>query len=82
VKEARVVIGAAVERPARLKSAEDLLRGKSLDDRLMRQAGEAAAEEAEVVADIHGSIAYKKQLVKIHVARALQAAWQDGAARP
>ena len=33
VKEARVVIGAAVERPVRLKSAEDLLRGKSLDDR-------------------------------------------------
>ncbi len=82
VKEARVVIGAAVERPVRLKSAEELLRGKSLDDRLMRQAGEAAAEEAEVVADIHGSAAYKKQLVRIHVARALQTAWQDGAARP
>ncbi len=82
VKEARVVIGAAVERPVRLKSAEALLRGKSLDDRLMRQAGEAAAEEADVVADIHGSAAYKKQLVRIHVARALQAAWQDGAVQP
>jgi carbon-monoxide dehydrogenase medium subunit len=82
VKEARVVIGAAVERPVRLKSAEDLLRGKSLDIALMRQAGEAAAEEADVVADIHGSAAYKKQLVRIHVARALQAAWQDGDARP
>ncbi len=65
-----VRIGAAVERPLRLKSAEDLLRGKSLDIPLMRQAGEAAAEEADVVADIHGSAAYKKQLVRIHVARA------------
>jgi carbon-monoxide dehydrogenase medium subunit len=82
VKEARVVIGAAVERPVRLKSAEALLRGKSLDLALMRRAGEAAAEEADVVADIHGSAAYKKQLVRIHVARALQAAWQDGDARP
>ena len=82
VKEARVVIGAAVERPQRLKSAEDLLRGKNLDDRLMKQAGEAAAEEADVVADIHGSAAYKKQLARIHVARALQAAWQDKAPRP
>ncbi len=82
VKEARVVIGAAVERPVRLKSAEDLLRGKSLDIALMRRAGEAAAEEADVVADMHGSAAYKKQLVRIHVARALQAAWQDGDARP
>ncbi len=81
VKEARVVIGAAVERPVRLKSAEALLRGKSLDLALMRRAGEAAAEEADVVADIHGSAAYKKQLVRIHVARALQAAWQDGDAR-
>ncbi len=82
VKESRVVIGAAVERPQRLKSAEDLLRGKNLDDRLMKQAGEAAAEEADVVADIHGSAAYKKQLARIHVARALQAAWQDKAPRP
>jgi len=34
------------------------------------------------VDDVHGSVAYKKQLVRIHVARALQAAWQDGTARP
>jgi carbon-monoxide dehydrogenase medium subunit len=82
VKEVRVVIGAAVERPLRLKSAEAMLRGKMFDGRLAKQAGEAAAEEADVVADIHGSAAYKKQLVRIHVARALQVAWQDGAARP
>jgi carbon-monoxide dehydrogenase medium subunit len=82
LKDVRVVIGAAVERPLRLKSAEAMLRGKSFDGRLAKQAGDAAAEEADVVADIHGSVAYKKQLVRIHVARALQAAWQDGTARP
>jgi carbon-monoxide dehydrogenase medium subunit len=66
----------------RLKSAEAVLRGKSFDGRLAKQAGEAAAEEADVVADVHGSVAYKKQLVRIHVVRALQAAWQDGTAQP
>ena len=39
-----------------------------------RRAGEAAAEEAELITDGQGSAAYKKELVRVYVARALRAA--------
>ena len=40
------------------------------------------AEEAELISDGQGSAAYKKQLVRVYVARALRAALaQDGGAK-
>jgi carbon-monoxide dehydrogenase medium subunit len=41
---------------------------------LLRRVGDAAAEEAEVVDDAHGSAAYRKQLVRVYVGRALRKA--------
>jgi carbon-monoxide dehydrogenase medium subunit len=35
-------------------------------------AGDAAANEAETIADAQGSAAYKKQLVRVYVARAVR----------
>jgi carbon-monoxide dehydrogenase medium subunit len=69
--EARVAIGAATERAMRLKSAEAVLTGAPLDERLIREAGRAAAAEAPVVADEHGSAAYKRDLVAVHLRRAI-----------
>lgn len=74
VREARVVIGAATETATRLSSVESVLRGARVDDALLRRAGEAAAEEASVVADARGSAAYKRQLVRVYVARAIRQA--------
>jgi carbon-monoxide dehydrogenase medium subunit len=76
----RIVLGAAIERPKRLSAAEAVIAGRALDESLMKRAGEAAAEEADVVADSRGSVAYKKQLVKVHVARALREAQASGGA--
>jgi aerobic carbon-monoxide dehydrogenase medium subunit len=74
IGEARVVIGAATERPLRLAAAERVLQGSRLDETVLREAGRAAAEEAEVVADERGSAAYKKALVAVHVRRAIAGA--------
>jgi carbon-monoxide dehydrogenase medium subunit len=74
VRDARIVIGAATDTPARLAAAENELRGARVDDAVLRQAGEAAAVEANVVGDQHGSAAYKRELVRVYVARAVRAA--------
>jgi carbon-monoxide dehydrogenase medium subunit len=80
VRDARVVVSAATETPTRLASAEQALRGGAAGDALWRQAGEAAAAEAETISDGQGSSAYKRQLVRVYVARALAAALKpDGA---
>lgn len=71
VRDARIVLGAASDVPVRLPAAEALLRGARADPALLRRAGEAAAAEAKLVADEHGSAAYKRELARVYVARAL-----------
>jgi len=80
VREARVVVSAATETPGRLTGVEQALRDGRAGDALWREAGEAAAEEAQTISDGQGSAAYKRQLVRVYVARALAAALKsDGA---
>jgi len=74
VKSARIVASAATEKATRLKTAETALNGKSIDDRVLRVAADAAVEEAELVADIRGSVPYKRELMRVYLQRAVRAA--------
>jgi carbon-monoxide dehydrogenase medium subunit len=74
VRAARIVISAATEKPIRLPDAEAAVRGGSLDDAALRRAGDAAAAQAQTISDGQGSAAYKRQLVRVYVRRALSAA--------
>jgi len=74
IKSARVVASAATAMATRLKSAEAVLNGKTVDDKLLRSAGDAAAEEAEYIADVRGSVPYKRELMRVYVRRAVRAA--------
>jgi aerobic carbon-monoxide dehydrogenase medium subunit len=78
IVEARLVVGAAVERPTVLADAAALLRGAVASDDLLRRVGEAAAE-APIVGDQHGSAAYKRQLLRVHLGRAVRAALAEPA---
>jgi carbon-monoxide dehydrogenase medium subunit len=80
VRDARIAIGAATETAIRLPVAEAVLAGRAIDDALLREAGRAAAAEAPVVADHHGSAAYKRVLIEVHLQRALRRVL-DGALR-
>lgn len=80
VRDARIVVSAAVDRPTRLAAAEDVLRGARLDDATLRRAGDAAAAAAQPIGDQHGSAAYKRELLRAHLARAVRAAAASGAA--
>jgi carbon-monoxide dehydrogenase medium subunit len=73
IKDASIVLSAATETPGRLAGAEKAAQGAA-DDAAFQRAGEAAAEEAELLTDAQGSAAYKKELVRVYVARALRAA--------
>jgi carbon-monoxide dehydrogenase medium subunit len=74
VKSARVVVSAATEKATRLKSAEQVLGGATVDDKTLARAGDAAADEAECVTDVRGSAAYKRELVRVYVGRAVRQA--------
>jgi len=77
VRDSRIVISAATNTPTRLAAAESALRGAKVDDTVLRRAGDAAASAADVIADEHGSAAYKRELVRVYVARAIRQALTD-----
>jgi len=74
VRTASVFIGAATDRPTRLAAAEGVLRGGRIDDATLARAGDAAADELGIVGDPQGSAAYKKQLARVYLRRAVRAA--------
>ena len=77
VRDARIVISAATDVPMRLAAAEKLLTDGRADDKRVREVAEAAAATAEVLGDEHGSAAYKRELVRVYVARAVRAAFSE-----
>jgi aerobic carbon-monoxide dehydrogenase medium subunit len=79
VRSARVVVSAATEKATRLKSAEQALIGASTDDKTLARAADAAAAEAECISDVRGSAAYKRELVRVYVRRAVRQALNGGA---
>jgi aerobic carbon-monoxide dehydrogenase medium subunit len=74
VRAVRVVVSAATEKAIRLKGAEQVLCGATIDDAVLARAGDAAADEAETVADVRGSAAYKRELLRVYVRRAVRQA--------
>ena len=73
-EDVRIVLGAATDKPVRLTAAERLLKGRAADPKALDEAAEAAAEEASIEGDLHGSAAYKKQLVRVYLQRTLHEA--------
>jgi carbon-monoxide dehydrogenase medium subunit len=68
---ARIVLGAATDKPTRLLSSERIL---AQDPNRVNEAADAAAEEVEIESDLHGSAAYKKQLIRVYLRRAVHEA--------
>jgi carbon-monoxide dehydrogenase medium subunit len=78
IKSARVVVSAATSKAMRLQSAEKVLAGKAADDKTLAAAGDAAAEEADFIADVRGSVPYKRELLRVYVRRAVRQALDGG----
>jgi carbon-monoxide dehydrogenase medium subunit len=78
IRAVNAFIGAATDRPTRLAAAERVLRGARADDAVLARAGDAAADELAIVGDAQGSAAYKKQLARVYLKRAVRAALGAG----
>jgi aerobic carbon-monoxide dehydrogenase medium subunit len=77
IRSATVVASAATVKATRLAAAEAALVGAALGARLdevLAQAGDAGAQEVEVISDVRGSAPYKRELIRVHVGRAVRQA--------
>lgn len=61
-------------KPIEPKKAEEALRGKKIDAKTIEQAAQLASEESQPRSDLRGSAEYKKDLVKVLTARAINKA--------
>jgi len=79
ISDPMVVVSAATVKVTRMKAAEAALNNATPDDPTLRRAGDAAADEAEILSDAHGSAPYKRELLRVYLRRAVRQAL-DGSA--
>jgi len=70
-KDLRVAVGAACEIPQRLYEVEALAKDQALSDELITEIAEIYAKEIQTLEDLRGSAWYRKQMIQVHVTRAL-----------
>ena len=71
IVDPRVAVSAATERPTRVPAAEVVLTDASPTPETFSRTADAAAESVEPLSDIRGSADYKREMVRVHVRRAL-----------
>jgi len=74
ITEARVAVSAATDRPMRIAAAEAALTNAPPTAQVFSKAADAAADEVQPISDLHGSASYKREMVRVHVRRALERA--------
>jgi CO/xanthine dehydrogenase FAD-binding subunit len=67
----RIALGAAGPHPIRARNAEAALNGRPLSPAVIAAAADAAAAQCEPFTDAIASDAYRRQMVRLFVARAL-----------
>jgi len=72
IADAKIVLGAVAPTPIRARQAEDIIKGKAIDDELIEKAAQAAADESKPISDVRGSASYRKEMVKVLTNRALK----------
>lgn len=73
-QDLRLVLGAVAPTPVRAKKAENIAKGQSLDDQIIKEVSETAGDEARPISDVRSSASYRRSLVKVLAQRALAAA--------
>jgi carbon-monoxide dehydrogenase medium subunit len=79
-QDARIVLSNCSAVPLRAKKAEKVLIGKAINDARLAEAGEVASSEADPPADVHGSVEYRREMIKVFVKRAAQKALEKARA--
>jgi CO/xanthine dehydrogenase FAD-binding subunit len=69
-EDARIALSNAASVPLRAKEAEKRLIGKAITLPLLDEVGQVASQEADPPVDVHGSVEYRKEMIKVYVRRA------------
>lgn len=73
-EEARIALGAVAPTVIRANKAEATLKGQKLEQKIISEAAEVAAEEAKPITDMRSTAEYRQQMVAVLVRRATEQA--------
>jgi carbon-monoxide dehydrogenase medium subunit len=73
-EDIKIALGAVAPTPIRMKKAEDVMRGKRMDEDLVNRCAQVASEEARPISDVRASAEYRKEMVKVFTKRAVREA--------
>jgi carbon-monoxide dehydrogenase medium subunit len=79
VAQARIAVTGVAPTPRRASAAEAMLVGTRLDRTVGDDVTDAVRSVAEPQTDLHASADYRRHLVGVLAARALEAAWRRAA---
>jgi carbon-monoxide dehydrogenase medium subunit len=77
VREAGIALTAVGPQNIQATEAEAALKGQTLNDKVIKEAGQLAAKAAEPRADLRGSEAYKRNVVRVFTERGLKRAYEQ-----
>ena len=77
--EARISMAGVGPTPLRAPAAEALVKGKTLDEALLKEVGKKASEAADPSNDVHASAEFRRHVVDVLTQRALKSALERAA---
>ena len=78
---ARIALSNVASTPFRAKGAEKVLIGKAINDKVLEEAGDAAAKEVSPPSDVHGSEEYRRAMTKVFLKRVVTKALERAKAK-
>ncbi len=72
VVQARITLGSVAPTIVSAQAAETYLQGRELDDETIAEAARLAVQAATPIDDVRGTAAYRQEMVRVMVARALR----------
>lgn len=72
-KDIKIVLGAVAPTPMRAHKAEEILKGKRIEENLIHTAAQVASDEARPRSgSIRGSVEYKKEMIKLFTGKLIK----------
>ena len=69
--EVKIALGAVAPTPVRARLAEEIIKGKKLDESIIERSAEAAVGDACCISDVRACDEYREEMIKVFVRRAL-----------
>ncbi len=68
-EDIRIVLGAVADKVFRAKAAEEVMRGETVTDAVIEEAGKRASQEAQPITDVRSTAEYRMQMISVLVKR-------------